>query len=112
MERDHYTAGTPSWVDIGSTDLDVTHAFYTELFGWERRDAGPVEETGGYGFYTKTDKAVAGYGPAQAPGGWGAVYVSVGGAAGTGGKGGGGGGLGGVGPVGGLGGGGVGGVSP
>ena len=77
MERDHYAAGTPSWIDIGSPDLDVTHAFYTALFGWEREDAGPVEETGGYGFYTKGGKAVAGYGPSQSPGVWWSMYVSV-----------------------------------
>ncbi len=70
-------AGTPSWVDVGSTDLDVTHAFYTGLFGWERQDAGPPEETGGYGFYTKGGRAVAGYGPAQAPGVWWTMYVRV-----------------------------------
>src|SRR4051794_41520683 len=86
MERDNYAAGTPSWVDIGSTDLEVTHGFYTGLFGWERRDAGPVEQTGGYGFYTKNDRAVAGYGPAQAPGVWWSMYVSVDDAAATAGK--------------------------
>ena len=48
-ERDGYAAGTPSWIDIGSTDLDATHALYTGLFGWERQDAEPVELTGGYG---------------------------------------------------------------
>jgi len=53
------------------------------LFGWERRDAGPVEETGGYGFYTKNDRAVAGYGPAQSPGVWWSMYVSVDDAAAT-----------------------------
>jgi predicted enzyme related to lactoylglutathione lyase len=77
MERDGYTPGTPSWVDIGSTDLEVTHAFYTGLFDWERQDAGPPEETGGYGFYTKAGKLVAGYGPAQSPGVWWAMYVDV-----------------------------------
>src|SRR6476619_777651 len=77
MERDKYAAGTPSWVDIGSPDLDTTHAFYTGLFGWDRQDAGPVEETGGYGFYTKGGKLVAGYGPAQAPGVWWSTYMSV-----------------------------------
>ena len=77
MERDDYTAGTPSWIDIGSSDLAVTHAFYTGLFGWERQDAGPPELTGGYGFYTKAGKAVAGYGPAQSPGVWWTMYVSV-----------------------------------
>src|SRR4051812_26496112 len=86
MERDNYAAGTPSWVDIGSTDLEGTRGFYTGLFGWERRDAGPVELTGGYGFYTKNDRAVAGYGPAQAPGVWWSMYVSVDDAAATAGK--------------------------
>lgn len=78
-ERSSYEAGTPSWVDIGSTDLEKTHAFYTGLFGWERQDAGPVEETGGYGFYTLRDKLIAGYGPAQDPNGgvWWTSYVNV-----------------------------------
>ena len=78
-ERSSYAAGTPSWVDIGSTDLDKTHAFYTGLFGWGRQEAGPPEETGGYGFYTLRDKLVAGYGPAQDPNGgvWWTTYVDV-----------------------------------
>jgi hypothetical protein len=74
-----YPAGTPSWVDIGTTNFDVTHAFYTGLFGWGHRDAGPVDLTGGYGFYTLRDKMVAGYGPNQDPAGgsvW-TTYVSV-----------------------------------
>src|SRR3954453_23728549 len=77
MDRDGYAAGTPSWIDIGSTDLEVTHAFYTSLFGWERADAGPPEQTGGYGFYLKDGKQVAGYGPAQAPGVFWSMYVDV-----------------------------------
>ena len=76
-ERTEYAPGTPSWVDIGSTDLEATHTFYTSLFGWERQDAGPVEETGGYGFYTVRGKMVAGYGPAQAEGVWWSMYVNV-----------------------------------
>jgi predicted enzyme related to lactoylglutathione lyase len=78
-ERSSYAAGTPSWVDIGSPDLDKTHAFYTGLFGWERQEAGPPEETGGYGFYTVRGKLVAGYGPAQDPSGgvWWTTYVDV-----------------------------------
>ena len=83
MERDGFAAGTPSWVDIGSPQLDVTHAFYSGLFGWGRQDAGPVEETGGYGFYTKGGRPVAGYGPAQAPGVWWSMYVTVDDAAAT-----------------------------
>jgi uncharacterized protein len=78
-ERSSYVPGTPCWVDLGSTDLDTTHAFYTNLFDWERQDAGPVEETGGYGFYTVRGKLVAGYGPAQDPNGgvWWTTYVDV-----------------------------------
>src|SRR4026208_234849 len=81
MERDHYAAGTPSWIDIGSPDLDVTHAFYTALFGWEREDAGPVEETGGYGFLTQGGPAGGGGGRGHRAGVWGSMYVSVGAAA-------------------------------
>src|SRR5689334_5002567 len=74
-DRDSYAPGTPSWVDIGSTDLDKTHAFYTGLFGWEREDAGP--DSGGYGFYTMRGRHVAGYGPAQGGGVWWSLYISV-----------------------------------
>ena len=46
----------------------------------------PGRRDGGYGFYTKNDKAVAGYGPAQSPGVWWSMYVSVDDAAATAGK--------------------------
>ena len=59
---------TPGWIDIG-TDVDAGKAFYTGLFGWSTADAGPPEETGGYGFFTTGDgKMLAGYGPQQNPG--------------------------------------------
>ncbi len=76
-EMQRYEPGTPSWIDIGSTDLDATHAFYTGLFGWTPEAAGPPEETGGYGFYTLRGKQVAGYGPAMAGGVWWTTYVTV-----------------------------------
>jgi predicted enzyme related to lactoylglutathione lyase len=66
-ERSEYAPGTPCWVDIG-TDVEGAKAFYGGLFGWEAQDAGPVEETGGYGFFLKNGKQVAGYGPQQTPG--------------------------------------------
>jgi predicted enzyme related to lactoylglutathione lyase len=66
-ERTSYAPGTHCWVDIG-TDLDAAKPFYTSLFGWSTMDAGPVEETGGYGFFMKGDKMVAGYGPQMNPG--------------------------------------------
>ena len=76
-ERQRYEPGTPSWVDIG-TDVDAARPFYGALFGWTSQDAGPVEETGGYGMFRKDDKVVAGYGPKQTPGPpfW-STYVSV-----------------------------------
>ena len=76
-ERTDHAAGTPSWVDIG-TDVEGAKSFYTGLFGWETQDAGPPEETGGYGFFMKSGRMVAGYGPQQNPGppAW-AVYIAV-----------------------------------
>ncbi len=66
-ERTEYAPGTPCWVDIG-TDVEGAKAFYGGLFGWEPQDAGSPEETGGYGFFLKNGKQVAGYGPQQSPG--------------------------------------------
>lgn len=55
---------TPGWIDIGA-DVEGAKAFYSALFGWETVDAGPPEETGGYGFFLKGGRMVAGYGPQQ-----------------------------------------------
>jgi Predicted enzyme related to lactoylglutathione lyase len=76
-ERTEYAPGVPSWIDIG-TDVEGAKQFYGSLFGWTSMDAGPPEETGGYGFFLKGDKMVAGYGPQQNPGPpfW-TTYVSV-----------------------------------
>ena len=76
-ERTGYAPGTPSWVDIG-TDVEGAKQFYGGLFGWGAQEAGPAEETGGYGFFLKGEKLVAGYGPQQSPGPpvW-MSYVSV-----------------------------------
>jgi predicted enzyme related to lactoylglutathione lyase len=76
-ERTEYAPGTPSWVDIG-TDVEQAKQFYEPLFNWTAQDAGPPEETGGYGFFLKDGKMVAGYGPQQNPGPpfW-TTYVSV-----------------------------------
>ena len=66
-ERSGYEPGTPGWVDIG-TDVEAAKQFYGELLGWSTQDAGPIDQTGGYGFFLKDGKLVAGYGPQQAPG--------------------------------------------
>lgn len=39
-------AGTPTWIDLTTPDLDAARAFYQALFGWEYDIAGP--EYGGY----------------------------------------------------------------
>jgi predicted enzyme related to lactoylglutathione lyase len=53
-----YPAGTPSWVDLASSDLDSSQKFYTSLFGWDAESQG--EESGGYVMFQKNGKAVAG----------------------------------------------------
>jgi predicted enzyme related to lactoylglutathione lyase len=57
-----FAAGTPSWVDLGSPDVDASIAFYGGLFGWTASDPGPPE-AGGYRFFMQDGKMVAGVGP-------------------------------------------------
>jgi predicted enzyme related to lactoylglutathione lyase len=58
-----FAPGTPSWVDLAAPDIDAAKAFYRGLFGWEARDAGPAEETGGYGFFVLDGRLACGFGP-------------------------------------------------
>src|SRR5215207_3678136 len=79
-EVKEYEAGTPSWIDLGSPDIEASTAFYGGLFGWKFESAGPVEETGGYGMFTLNGLNVAGSGPqmnADQPPYW-TMHVSVG----------------------------------
>jgi uncharacterized protein len=66
-ERTSYEPGTPSWVDLSTSDPAAAREFYGGLFGWEAADAGPVEETGGYAMFTLRGKQVAGIGPLMDP---------------------------------------------
>lgn len=66
MEKTSYASGTPSWIDLGTTDIPGAAAFYSSLFGWEVVDQGP--EAGGYCMLEIDGKPVAGLGPAQQPG--------------------------------------------
>jgi predicted enzyme related to lactoylglutathione lyase len=66
-ERTSYEPGTPSWVDLTTTDTDGAKRFYGGLFGWEAEDAGSVEETGGYAMFKLRGKNVAGVGPVMDP---------------------------------------------
>lgn len=65
MERDSYAAGTPSWVDLGTPDVDATVAFYSSLLGWEVAEAHP--DAGGYRIAHLGGKTVAGIGPMMGP---------------------------------------------
>ncbi|MGA7096951.1 MAG: VOC family protein [Acidimicrobiia bacterium] len=61
--REGYTEGIPSWVDLGTTDVDGARSFYAALFGWEYQD----EDTGS-GAYTmayRNGLAAAGIGALQ-----------------------------------------------
>jgi predicted enzyme related to lactoylglutathione lyase len=60
-----YAPGTPSWVDLGTTDVAGAARFYGSLFGWELEDLGP--DAGGYGLFRKNGRQVAGVGPAMDP---------------------------------------------
>jgi uncharacterized protein len=67
-ERDSYKPGEFCWVDLASADFEASKKFYADLIGWEWEEAGPADETGGYGFFTYKGKQVCGGGPVQAPG--------------------------------------------
>lgn len=76
MERTSYEHGVPSWVDLGSPDVEAACAFYGGLFGWDLEEGPP--EAGGYRLAKYKDQPVGGIGPQQQPGPsvWG-TYVSV-----------------------------------
>jgi predicted enzyme related to lactoylglutathione lyase len=59
-ERTGYAHGTPSWVDLATTDLDGAKAFYGAIFGWEAMDLPTDDQRGSYTMFTKDGKAVAG----------------------------------------------------
>ena len=76
MEMTSYEPGVPSWIDLGTPDIEKAAAFYSGLFGWNCPE-GP-EEAGGYRVCDIGGKLVAGLGPQQNPGPpvW-SVYVNV-----------------------------------
>ena len=61
-ERDGYTHGIPSWVDLGTTDVEAAKKFYGALFGWTSEDQ-PTDMGMPYTMFSKNGKAVAGGSP-------------------------------------------------
>ena len=43
MKVESYRQGTPSWVDLSTTDQDAAKGFYAAIFGWEYQD-NPMED--------------------------------------------------------------------
>ncbi len=74
-----YAPGTPSWVELNTTDADASASFYSQLMGWEVTETGPAEETGGYRMFQQDGKRIAGLMRAMQEGqptAW-ATYISV-----------------------------------
>ena len=63
--RDTAPIGAPCWVDLASSDVERSRAFYCELFGWGAEE--PAPEFGGYFNFTRNGIRVAG-GMAAQPG--------------------------------------------
>jgi uncharacterized protein len=60
-----FPPGTPSWIDLGTTDVAGATSFYSALFGWTVESL--AFEAGDYGFFRKDGKMVAGIGQATDP---------------------------------------------
>jgi predicted enzyme related to lactoylglutathione lyase len=57
-ERTEYAPGTPSWVELITTDVEAAKDFYAKTFGWEYQVGPP--ETGHYVMATTKGKGAAG----------------------------------------------------
>lgn len=56
--RQNAPLGSPCWVDLMTSDADLSRAFYGDLFGWECEDPDP--DLGGYANFTCDGERVAG----------------------------------------------------
>jgi predicted enzyme related to lactoylglutathione lyase len=56
--REHAPLGSPCWVDLWTSDVEGSRAFYGELFGWVAEEANP--EFGGYFMFTRDGVPIAG----------------------------------------------------
>ncbi|HEX4703991.1 MAG TPA: VOC family protein [Pseudonocardiaceae bacterium] len=65
MEMTSYKPGTPSWVDLGSPNIEESAAFYSALFGWGVLPAMP--DSGGYRMCHLHGKPVAAFGTQTMP---------------------------------------------
>jgi uncharacterized protein len=56
--RERAPLGSPCWVDLWTSDVEGSRAFYSELFGWVAEEGSP--EFGGYFMFTRDGVPVAG----------------------------------------------------
>ncbi|WP_394939768.1 VOC family protein [Psychromicrobium sp. YIM B11713] len=59
MSESEIPVGAPCWIDLMTSDLEKSKAFYTALFGWSY-ETGDQEKYGGYVTASKDGKMVAG----------------------------------------------------
>ena len=65
-QKTSYQPGEPSWIDLGTPNMEATLAFYGGLFGWTA-DEPRGEEFGGYRTLRKDGKSVGGVMPLMSP---------------------------------------------
>ncbi len=78
-EMTSYAPGTPSWVDLGSPDLEASIEFYGALFGWDVPVTENSEQFGGYRQAMSGERPASGMMPLMQEGqppAW-TTYVSV-----------------------------------
>lgn len=74
--RTGYAHGVPSWIDLGTTDVEDAKRFYRAVFGWKTDDV-PTDQGMAYTMFKKDGKTVAGMGsitPDQAAAGMSPVW--------------------------------------
>jgi predicted enzyme related to lactoylglutathione lyase len=64
MNVGRFAEGCVCWIDLGTPDIDVTQAFYRDLFGWSVAPPDPS----GYRLAAIRGQLVAALGPAEDPG--------------------------------------------
>jgi predicted enzyme related to lactoylglutathione lyase len=77
-ERTKHDHGTPSWVDLATSDVAAARRFYGELFGWDFEEEPTDAEGVTYTMARRNGKAAAAIAPAQPgrPSAW-QTYVTV-----------------------------------
>ena len=75
--HDAIPTGAPCWMDLMSSDMAASRAFYGSLFGWTSEE--PAEEFGGYVNFSRDGERIAGlHGDNEIgmPDAW-SIYIAV-----------------------------------